>query len=112
LNREIELQKIQVLADYYHSQFTLYLSFFITFLITFTVAVMTLVYEGRMTLLVYYISLFIVGGFVFYEVLSANRRYSENLNNIDDLLRQVENGEALPSLSELKKMKKPKPKAP
>lgn len=111
MKENIELQKIQVLADYYHVQFTLSLSTYITLLITFTVALWTLLSEGHLPLLVYYILLVVVGVFVYYEVKSANKRYTEDLSNIDDLLRQVENGEVLPSLSELKKMKRPKPKS-
>jgi uncharacterized membrane protein len=106
MNRDIEILKIQVLADYYHNQSNLALSFTLTALIALAIALMTLVYEGRISLEVYYLSLAVIFAFFSYELYTLNKRYSEYLDRIDDLLRQVENGKVLPSLKELRKMKK------
>ena len=112
MNRDVELLKVQILADYYHTQFNLVLSFLLTGVIALAIALMTLVYEGHINLLVYYILLVCIAVPFSYGLRTISKDYSENLDKIDDLLKQVEIGEPLPSLKELKKMNngKPKPK--
>jgi FtsH-binding integral membrane protein len=103
MNRDLEILKIQVLADYYHNRSNLLLSFILTAFVTFTIALMTLVYEGHISLPVYYLSLGIVLICVFYGLYTLEKRYSKCLDRIDSLLKQVEKGELLPSLKELRK---------
>ena len=43
---------------------------------------------------------------VFISLWRTKKGYSDDINNIDDLLKKVENGEVLSSLKELKKMKR------
>jgi hypothetical protein len=66
---------------------------------------MALVYEGRINLPVYYLSLGVIAVFCFYELYTSDKGYSENLDKIDNLLKQVEIGEPLPSLKELREKK-------
>jgi Ca2+/Na+ antiporter len=103
LNRDAELLKIQILADYYHNKFTLMLSFLMTGLIGFAIAVLTLVFEGRITLVGYYLYLVVIFVPFSYWIYTNGKEYSENLNNVEGLLEQVDNGVALPSIRELKK---------
>ena len=105
MNRDVELLKVQILADYYHNQANLGLSLLITGSIALTIALMTLLYEGHINLLIYSISLGIIMIVFGYWSRKTNNRYSEDLDKIDDLLKQVEIGEPLPSLKELKKEK-------
>jgi len=106
MNRDVELLKVQILADYYHTQFNLVLSFLLTGVITLAIALMTLVYEGHINLLIYYILLACIAVLFSYELHTISKDYSENLDKIDDLLKQVEVGESLPSLKDLKKKKR------
>jgi len=108
MNRDIEILKIQVLADYYHNKSSSALSFMLTALITLAITFMALVYEGHLSLPVYYILLAAIIGFFFYELHTLNKQYSKYLDKIDDLLRRVENGEVLPSLKELRGSEKEK----
>jgi hypothetical protein len=106
MNRDVEILKIQVLADYYHNRSNLLLSFILTVFITFSITFMTLSYEGHISLPVYYVSLGAVFVLVFYGLYTLDKGYSKWLDRIDDLLRQVEKGEVLPSLRELRNTKK------
>jgi len=109
LNRDIELLKTQILADYYHNQFTTNLSFLLSGFLTFAAALFVLVVEGHLTLIEYYGFLFVIVIPFGYWIYSTRKTYSENLDSIDSLIEQVENNKPLPSLKELKK-KQPKDK--
>ena len=102
MNRDVELLKVQILADYYHTQSNLTLSFLLTCLIALTIAFMTLLIEGHINLLTYYILLAVIVILFYYWLRKTNNRYSKNLDKIGDLLKQIEIGEPLPSLKELK----------
>jgi hypothetical protein len=103
LNRDTELLKIQILADYYHNHFTTNLSFLLSGFLTFAAALFVLVFEGRLTLEGYYIYLIVIVVPLGFWIYSTRKTYSKNLDSIDGLLEQVENNEPLPSLEELKK---------
>jgi hypothetical protein len=103
LNRDTELLKIQILADYYHNHFTTNLTFLLSGFLTLAGAVFVLVFEGHLTPLGYYISLIIIVIPISFWIYSTGKTYSKNLNRIDSLLEQVENNEPLPSLKELRK---------
>jgi hypothetical protein len=103
LNRDTELLKIQILADYYHSQYTTNLSFYLTGFLTMAAAVFVLVVEGHISPILYWIYLFVIALPFGYWSYSTRKTYSKNLNGIDGLIEQVENNKPLPSLKELKK---------
>jgi len=107
-NRDTELLKIQILADYYHSRFTTQASFLYGFIIAWAITFIALFYQKNIDIVIYYLSLLLgfisLGAFLYY----AFKDYSKKVNNIDGLIAKVNKGETLPSLEELKreKMKK------
>jgi hypothetical protein len=110
LNTDIELLKVQILADYYHTQLNLWISYYLTGSIGLGIALITFVFEFHLALLIYYVLLVAIAIPIICRIRGLNKEYSERVNFIDDLLRRVENGESLESLSELEKKKKPKEK--
>jgi hypothetical protein len=104
MNKDVELQKIQIIAGNYQTWFNLGGSIVVGGLIGLPIAFLTLYYEHLISLLVYSFGLGIV-----YVALGVgatwfmHRRNNEHLEFIDGLLERIENGEALPSLVELRK---------
>jgi membrane protein implicated in regulation of membrane protease activity len=103
MDKEIELVKVQVLADYYHMFHIIMLSFVLTAFAAVLVALSILVLElGSIALGVYFLALVLLVVLTLYGLTMAHNRYSRDLDKIDNLLRQVQNGENLLSLRELK----------
>lgn len=73
------------------------------------ILIVTLYYEGTINFIV-----FTAGTIILYVILGVygmwfiNKRYNEFLTFVDSLLINVEKGEALPSIMELKKKVRPK----
>jgi hypothetical protein len=103
MSRDSELAKIQILADYYHTHYTIVLSFLLTGLVALAAALFSLVYEGRITFLSYYVLLAVIVIPFIYAIALTGKHYSKNIDRIDGLLGQLEKGQPLPSLKELKK---------
>jgi len=103
MSRDSELAKIQILADYYHTHYTIVLSFLLTGLVALAAALFTLVYEGHITFLSYYVLLAVVVIPFVYAIALTGKHYYENIEKIDGLFEQVEKGKPLPSLKELRK---------
>jgi hypothetical protein len=106
MNRDTELLKIQILADYYHSRFTTQASFLYGFIIAWGITFIALFYQKNIDMVIYTFSLsvgFIALGYFLYY---AFKDYSKKLNSVDELIAEVNKGEVLPSLEELKREKK------
>jgi len=103
MDKEIELMKVQVLADYYRTFHTMMVSFVLAAFAAVLVALSAFVFfEGSMALGAYFLALVLLVVLTLYGLTIAHNRYSRDLNKIDDLLKRVENGETLSSLRELK----------
>jgi hypothetical protein len=104
-NRDTELLKIQILADYYHSRFTTQASFLYGFIIAWGITFVALFYQKNIDMVIYTFSLLLgytaLGAFLYY----AFKDYSKKLNSIDGLIVEVNKGVVLPSLKELKREK-------
>jgi hypothetical protein len=104
-NRDIDLLKIQILAESYHTLFNTRLSFLLTAFIALLVAFITLVIGGQINFLAYYVAVVLISIPISYWIRQTTKHYSENLDRIDDLFTGVENGETLLSLKVLRKTK-------
>lgn len=103
MNRDTEVLKLQILADYYHSEFTSFFSYLFTLIIGFSLFILTVYFEGIIPIELTLI--FAVIGFIVFAVglFLFRREYHKNLDRIDKLIQQVNRGEPLPSLRELRK---------
>jgi len=102
-DRDTEVLKIQVLADYYHSKFTSSASYVFGAIIAWAISFAILFFQHNIDIITFYSGIF-VGAIGFSAILFYTyREYHTNLNKIDELIQQVNKGEPLPSLKELKK---------
>jgi len=103
-NRDIGLQKIQALDSYFHAWFNTGASIWVGGFIALLILVVSLYYEGKLDLILTLISTLAVYAILGYSGMwFMNKRSNEFLAFVDKLLAQVEKGERLPSLMELKK---------
>lgn len=107
MERDTDLLKLQILADYYHSRFNLSGSFIFGLVIALTVALYTLVMQNAIDLLVYTLSLFLVYAFTLVILVYMLRTYHSYLDRIDELIKSMNKNrfEPLPSIRELRKGK-------
>jgi len=102
MNKDIDLQKIQILNDCFRAYFNISGSIiaggFIALLVFFT----TLYYATPVILLPVYTLLWV--GFGYLGKRFLDNSYNEFLTFIDNLHMKVERGETLPSITELKKI--------
>jgi hypothetical protein len=105
-NKDSDLLKIQILADYYQASFSFLGSIVSGAFIGLLVVAITLRLENVLGDITYYLFLgAIVVFFVFYG-RGEYRSYHSGLEKIDKLFIRVQNGETLPSITELMKEKK------
>jgi hypothetical protein len=103
LDKDTECLKIQIIADYYHSTFTAYVSFLFSLVIVWYFTLLTLTFEGCVPFEFFLI--FLATGFMPLLVMPfiVTRKYGKKLDKIDKLIQLVNKGELLPSLKELRK---------
>jgi len=109
LNRDTEIAKVQIIADYFHGQFTVWASYYTGAFIIVIVFLATLFFEGKLNWSYYTagaVFSLLIFGFLF---ASAKRNYDASLDGVQKMIGLVEKGEPLPALPELKKWKGKKP---
>lgn len=102
MDRDTEILKIKILADYYHSKYNNSATYIFSITIAFSIALMTLLFQKKFELENYFIGIGIITAFLFILLFIAHRNYMKNLDRIDELLQQVNKGEVLPPLRELR----------
>ena len=106
MNREVELLKIQIFADYCHTDFTFRSSIGVSGFVGLLLVTVGLVYQNLISLVVYYLTLVIV--LIFFSVILSKtyKDYHTNLDQIQVFFTQLEKNESLPTLREMRKAKK------
>lgn len=109
-NRDIDLQKIQALDSYFQTWFNTGASIWVGGFIALLILILTVYYNKQFSSdVMVNLVLTIIAAVAVYAVLGLyglhfmNKRSNEFLAFVDKLLAQVEKGERLPSLMELKK---------
>ena len=111
-NETIELSKVRILENHLQSEANSKKSLVFTAFVSMLIYIATLSIQMMQTIYASFSLLFIVMftfadlAFVVYTYFLLKKEEIKNLAYIDELLKKIENGEALPSLTELKKMKK------
>lgn len=101
----VELVKVQVLADYFHTRHNITSSLWIAGLVGVIILVTTIYYQKNIDFnqLIYFDIIIVIG---FSPFLYNNTRiYHRDLDVVNWALGQVEKGETLPSINELRKKK-------
>lgn len=103
MNRDTEILKLQILADYYHSGFTSLASFIFGFAIAWFASIIALFFQNAIDVQTYIFG--IIVGFIWLlgGLFFSFREYHKNFGRIDKLIQQVNRGEPLPPLRELRK---------
>jgi hypothetical protein len=104
-NKDSDLLKIQILADYYQASFSFSGSLVSGILIGLFVVAITLRLESVLSDISYYVFLGLILIFFLSYGTRTYRSYHSDLEKIDNLFIRVQNGETLPSITELRKMK-------
>jgi predicted transporter len=105
-NKDSDLLKIQILADYYQASFSFFGSVVSGAIIGLLVVAITLRLENVFSDITYYIVLGVILIFASFYITRIYRSYHSDLEKIDNLFIRVQNGETLQSITELRKMKK------
>jgi len=105
-NKDSDLLKIQILADYYQASFSFLGSIVSGAVIGFLVVAITLRLENVFSDISYYGFLGVIFSFFLFYGRRTYRSYHSDLEKIDKLFIRVQNGETLPSITELRKTKK------
>jgi hypothetical protein len=105
LNRDIELLKIQVYADYCHTTFTFRTSVLVSGFVGLLLVILGLTYQGLMLLYVYYLTSAATLIVFYANLATVFRNYHNSLDQIQAFMNQLEIGESLPALREMRKTK-------
>jgi hypothetical protein len=105
-DKDVDLLKIQILADYYQASFSFIGSIVSGLIIGLVVVAITLRLENILNDLSYYLFFGLTAGFFLIYGTRTYRSYHSDLEKIDNLFIKVQNGETLPSITELRKIKK------
>lgn len=103
MNRDTEVLKIQILAGYYRSRFTSISSFIFSFAIAFLISIVTLFFQNVIGIILYTFGIIAFVIWLQVGLFFAFREYHKNLNRIDKLIQDVNKGEPLLTLKELRK---------
>jgi O-antigen/teichoic acid export membrane protein len=103
LDKEVELQKIQILESNFRGWHNFILSILSGTLIGFFVLLATMYYEGLINYYAFILGLVTVLVFIILWARNIQKTNSKHLRQLDDLIQKVENGEPLPSLNQLLK---------
>jgi hypothetical protein len=102
MNKDVELLKVQILADFYHTRISSWFSLFASILIAFSIVITTLFYERYIDPITYEVAICAFVAFFFLRLWMLSKQYSRDIDRLDDLLKRIENGKPLPPLRELK----------
>lgn len=94
--------KIQVFADYCHTNFTFMSTLIVTGLVGLLLVDVGLAYQRLLPLLSYYILVPIIVIFSYAFLRQVYTEYHNNLDKIQGFLSQVEKNEPLPTFKEMR----------
>jgi len=103
LNRDTELLKIQVYADYCHTTFTFRASVIVSGYIGLLLTILVMAYQGLIGWIVYYLIAAAIIIIFSVNLASIFKDYHNSLDQIQTLLNKLENSEPLPTLKEMRK---------
>jgi hypothetical protein len=102
-DKEVELQKIQVLESGFQAWFGLISQILAGGIIGMIILLATIYYQGILNSITLTLSNFVVIGVVIIGLYYLNKMHRQHLAYMSNLIRKVENREPLPSFSELAK---------
>lgn len=106
-DREVELQKIQILDSDFRGWFSFMASILSGAFIGLLILVATLFYQGTIDYLGFWIGLIVVFAFVaLFGGYFMRNMNNDHLSYINGLMQKIENCESLPSINQLAKVKR------
>lgn len=103
--RDVDLAKVQVLADNFHTNHRVRSSLWTTTLVGLLIFSTILFHEKVLDYISLTVYIIITGAGFTYILRVISRDYHRKLDVVDWALKKVERGEELPSISELRKKK-------
>ncbi len=105
LDRDSELIKVQVLADYCQARFNFFGSIFVGAIVGLLVVVIATSYTRQVDVAAATVFVIAVRAVGYVGLKYIMKAYHDDLDLIETLLSQVENAQSLPTLTELRKMR-------
>jgi hypothetical protein len=102
IQKEIELQKIQILDSDFYSFLNFLYSILIGFFVGLSVLFLILRYQNMLIYVHFVLSLLFLTIFVLFSIIYLRNKRKKHLILINELLQKIENYESLPSLDVLK----------
>lgn len=106
MNRDTELLKIQVYADYCHTTFTFRTSVLVSTYVGLLLAILVLAYQGLILWAVYYSASAAILITSYANLTSVFKDYHNSLDQIQVFINQVEGNQSLPTLKEMRKTRR------
>lgn len=110
MNRDIDLQKIQILSEDFHAWFDVGASVWVGGFIGLLILILTVYYNKQFSpdvmlnlVLTFIAAVIVYVVFAIFARMFMNKARNEFLAFIDELLAKVEKGDSLPSVTELRK---------
>ena len=101
-NRDAELLKVQILADFYHTRLNVGFTSIAAVIFALVIAFTTLFYERYIDIIPFLATVIGSAILFLFGTSTLNKWYSRDLDKLDNLIKRIEKDEALPSLGELK----------
>jgi hypothetical protein len=102
MDKDMELLKVKILADFYNTRLISWFSFLAAFLIALALVLTTFTFQGYIDAIDYF-SLFALLAVLFgVRLVFLADSYSKTLHGLDTLISKIDKGEALPPLEKLK----------
>jgi 4-hydroxybenzoate polyprenyltransferase len=103
MDKDIELAKVQAIADYYHTENSFMLSFLIASFIGAAIALLSVGAERYIDIPTFFIALTIVSAVFVYEALRVENHYMEDMKRTFSLLDDIEKGKGPLLIKDIKK---------
>ena len=104
MDRDAELLKVQVVADYCHTNFTFFTTLTISGFFGFNVLILGLTIQNLIDPVKFLIAIIIVFVVTVVSFRIVLNEYHHSLDKIQGFFTQIEKGESLPTLKEMRKI--------
>jgi len=102
MDKDTELLKIQIYADYCHTIFTFRTSLQVSALVGLLLVVLGIAYQGLIPWFAFYLAIFLIAVFLALVIRKIFKDYHNDLNFIQILFSLVEKNDPIPTFKEMK----------
>ena len=101
MDKDTELLKVQVYADYAHSRYTVQASYILSAIVAYFFAIFGLRLQNYLALELYWILVAVPIPFFGYMLYSTHKTYVQRMARVDELIKKANTMQSLPSIEEM-----------